>query len=89
MNFNLNAICQGERSEYKFNVEEFGSQSSYETAVDPFFKDPASSWLIILVPPKWHKLLSFMRFNLQSKTSDNTLKHVLIIAQLLRNAVSS
>ena len=78
-----------EESAYKFNVEEFGSQSTFESAVQPFFQDK-SKWLVILVPPKWHKLLSYMRFQLQSFSRDTNkeTKHVIIITQLLRNSVS-
>ena len=82
-----NPISLQEDVAHKFNVEEFGSQSTFESAVQPFFQDE-SKWLVILVPPKWHKLLSYMRFHLQSSRRDTTLvKHVIIITQLLRNSV--
>ena len=42
------------------NLEEFGSQSSFETAITPFFTND-SKLLVILVPLKCKELISYVR----------------------------
>ena len=88
MDQNIHPFQTQNSEQLKFNVEEFGSQTAFEKAVDPFFHD-TTKWLVILVPPGCHKLLSFLRFHLQSQRHDGTSqKHVIIVVQLLRNSVS-